>query len=341
MRANQRTRRLQTFTRRDFLKVSGAATLNLAFRLPQVEDKFPSQTSIGLGRVTRALQAYDQPSFSGKKVRVCGVDTVLNIYEEKTGDAETPHNAIWFRIDDGWVHLSFIQPVRNDLNTPILDVPDGGFLAEVTVPFTQAWRNDDSEPQASYRFYYSSTHWVDLAVTDNKDDVWYRVLDDRYQVYYFVLAQHLRRVPDGELTPLAPRVLDKRIEVDLAQQRLTAYGNGSAVFTARLSSGRAGVATPFGQFRVERKRPSRHMAASDSGGNGFDLPGVPWVSYFYWTGVALHGTYWHNDFGRPRSRGCVNLTPADAKWIYRWTLPVAPPGEVYVRDKNGTEEVVF
>jgi len=83
------------------------------------------------------------------------------------------------------------------------------------------------------------------------------------------------------------------------------------------------------------------VAASDGGGSGFDLPGVPWVSYFYWTGVAFHGTYWHNDFGRPRSRGCVNLAPADAKWIYRWTLPVVPPSEVYVRDKNGTEVVVF
>ena len=86
MLANQRTRRLRTFTRRDFLKVSGAATLSLAFRLPQAEDKFPSQTPIGLGRVTRALQAYDQPSFSSKKLRVYGVDSVLNIYEEKTRD---------------------------------------------------------------------------------------------------------------------------------------------------------------------------------------------------------------------------------------------------------------
>ena len=289
----------------------------------------------------RALQAYDQPFFSGKKIRVYGVDTILNLYEERTGDTETSHNPIWFRVDEGWVHSSFVQPVRTDLNEPILDMPDGAFLAEVTVPLTQAWRNDDGEPQASYRFYYSSTHWVDRAVTDSKDNVWYRVFDDRYQVYYFVLAKHLRRVPDEELTPLAPGVFDKRIEVDLKQQRLTAYENRSTVLTAHLSSGRPGAETPTGTFRVERKRPSRHMAASDSGGNGFDLPGVPWVSYFYWTGVAFHGTYWHNDFGRPRSRGCVNLTPADAKWVFRWTLPVVPPGEVYMRDKNGTEVVVY
>ena len=334
---------MQTLTRRDFLKLTGAAALGLAFRLPPDEDPSPPASPIGLGRATRALQCYDQPSFSAKELKVHSADTVFQIYEKQDGDTgASSHNPIWFRVDEGWVHSSFVQPVRDELNTPIFDIQKGGFLAEVTVPFTQAWHTaDGGKPKAAYRFYYSSTHWVDRAVTDKKGNVWYRVLDDRYQLYYFVLAEHLRRVPEEELAPLSPDVLDKRIEVDLAQQKLVAYENGSEVFTARLSSGRAGTATPVGDFRVERKRPSRHMAAGDGGGNGFDLPGVPWVAYIHWSGVAFHGTYWHNDFGRPRSRGCINLSPADAKWIYRWTLPIVPPGEVYVRDKYGTEAVVF
>ena len=53
----------------------------------------------------------------------------------------------------------------------------------------------------------------------------------------------------------------------------------------------------------------------------FDLPGIPWVSYFVTTGVAFHGTYWHNDYGTPRSHGCVNVSAANAQWLYRWTLP--------------------
>ena len=59
-------------------------------------------------------------------------------------------------------------------------------------------------------------------------------------------------------------------------------------------------------------------------GVGYDLPGVPWVSFFTSTGVSFHGTYWHNDYGKPRSHGCVNLRPQDAKFIYRWTSPVVP-----------------
>ncbi len=325
-------------SRRAFLKLSGAAALGLALKRPPSDGEPPTGTDpLGLGRVTTAVHRRDQPSLSGKQLGIYYADSVLNLYEAQADPADTSHNPIWFRTDDGWVHSSLVQPVRNDLNAPVLDIPAEGFLAEVTVPGTEAWLNK----KLAYRFYYSTTHWVDQVVTDKQGKVWYRVLDDRYRVFYYVLAEHLRPVPDEELTPLAPEVFDKRIEVDLALQRLTAYENGSRVFSARLSSGRASFATPTGQFRIERKRPSRHMAANDGGGNGFDLPGIPWVAYFYWTGVAFHGTYWHNDYGRPRSRGCINLTPADAKWIYRWTMPVVPAGQAYVRDAQGTPVTVF
>lgn len=302
--------------------------------LPQTATPTPDPND-RLGRVTSASDYYDKPATTSKRLGLYGGDTVLVIREEQTAETPgAPHNPIWFRTEDGWVHSSFIQPVKNDLNEPLAEIPQGGFLAEVTVPVTTAWRNDDGKPKLVYRFYYASTHWVVGSVTDKKNLTWYRVLDDRYQVYYFVLAEHLRLVAADELTPLSPNVADKRIEVSLKQQALTAYENGKAVFNARVSTGRAVAPTPAGQFRVERKRPSRHMAATD--GNGFDLPGVPWVAYISWTGVAFHGTYWHNDYGRPRSRGCINLSPADAKWIYRWTLPVVPPDEQFVRDPNGT-----
>jgi hypothetical protein len=54
----------------------------------------------------------------------------------------------------------------------------------------------------------------------------------------------------------------------------------------------------------------------------FDLPGVPWSTFFTCEGIAIHGTYWHNDFGLPRSHGCVNVPISVAKWIYFWTDPI-------------------
>ena len=68
----------------------------------------------------------------------------------------------------------------------------------------------------------------------------------------------------------------------------------------------------------------------DSVNNIYNLPGVPWCCFFTGYGNAFHGTYWHNDYGRPRSHGCVNLPTAQAKWLYRWTRPVVPPGEDYL-----------
>jgi len=76
--------------------------------------------------------------------------------------------------------------------------------------------------------------------------------------------------------------------------------------------------------------PLRHMGNGNltSDIEAYELPGVPWVCFFHITGVAIHGTYWHTDFGRPRSHGCVNVPTEDAQWIYRWSFPIAPSNEM-------------
>ena len=83
------------------------------------------------------------------------------------------------------------------------------------------------------------------------------------------------------------------------------------------------------------------MAAGDIASNGFDLPGVPWVLYITKSGISFHGTYWHNDYGRPRSHGCINLTPQAAKWLYRWTLPSVEPGKQFAYEYFGTKVLIF
>jgi lipoprotein-anchoring transpeptidase ErfK/SrfK len=71
----------------------------------------------------------------------------------------------------------------------------------------------------------------------------------------------------------------------------------------------------------------------------YDLPGVPWCSFFTSTGIAFHGAYWHNDFGQPRSHGCVNLPTSAAKFLYRWATPNVPPEANYLH-KPGTGTTV-
>ncbi|MCJ7696166.1 MAG: L,D-transpeptidase, partial [Anaerolineaceae bacterium] len=94
--------------------------------------------------------------------------------------------------------------------------------------------------------------------------------------------------------------------------------------------------------RTTRKRPCRHMFAEASDfGSGFDLPGVPWVSYITGNGVAFHGAYWHNDYGTPRSHGCINMAPDAARWIYLWTMPSVPVDKHYYEEPDGTLVRVF
>lgn len=118
---------------------------------------------------------------------------------------------------------------------------------------------------------------------------------------------------------------EKRIEIDLSAQTLVAYEGDVPVFMALVSTGAAGTPTIVGQFRIYRK-----LLKQDMSGPGYYLADVPYVQYFFGT-YAIHGTYWHNDFGRPVSHGCVNLTVEDAQWLFNWTEPALAPGECDVQ----------
>ncbi len=113
----------------------------------------------------------------------------------------------------------------------------------------------------------------------------------------------------------------KWIEVNLSTQTLTAWEGDVAVLSSIISSGVSATPTVTGRFQVYNKLTSQHMY-----GPGYSLPGVPSVMYFYGA-YAIHGAYWHNNFGNPMSHGCVNMNLGDAAVLFNW----APMGtEVYV-----------
>jgi lipoprotein-anchoring transpeptidase ErfK/SrfK len=96
--------------------------------------------------------------------------------------------------------------------------------------------------------------------------------------------------------------------------------------------------TPIGESPIWRKAISLPLSGG-SASAGWSLPAVGWVNLFVGTGVAIHSTYWHNNYGEPSSRGCVNASPEDAKWVFRWSLPQVPydPGDVTVEWPGGTK----
>jgi len=270
-------------------------------------------------------------------------DMVLPISEVTIGDEQPSYNRVWYRIDDrGYVHSGGVQPVSTRLNPPVPEMPEGGMLAEVTVPFTDAHWGPGREFAVAYRLYYETTHWVKGLVHDSKGQPWYRIVEDKWKLHYFAPASHLRQIPPEEIQPLSSHVppAAKRIEIRTVEQLVVAFEWDQPVFVAKAATGakfsNGDFSTPKGHYITAHKRPSRHMAAGNLAYNGYDLPGVPWICYITESGISLHGTYWHNDFGRPRSHGCINLAPKAAKWIYLWTLPAVLPGEQDVHETYGT-----
>ncbi len=331
-----------TINRRDFLKLLGAAAVGVGFRdfPPGGDPAGQRPPAYSLGRTIYSLRYYKQPSTSSPEVGYYVTDTVVDILEEAVGDPKPTHNPTWLLTKDGWLHSSYVQPVEDVLNEPVFEIPKNGLLAEVTVPYSQAWAITDRGWKRIYRCYFSTTYWIFNTFNGVNNTVWYQIYDERNKELYAVDAHHLRPITVAEVEPISPEVKDKHIEIDLTRQRMVAYEGNRPVFTTRIATGYFEGDTPIGEFRVERKQPSRHMA-SNLQGNEFDLPGVPWVCYISWTGVSFHGTYWHNNYGTPQSHGCINLTPQAAKWIYRWTDPVVPVEEDYVETKEGTRVIVF
>lgn len=122
---------------------------------------------------------------------------------------------------------------------------------------------------------------------------------------------------------------DRWIEVDLSEQLLRAWDGDVIFLETPISSGLPRTPTPTGEFRVWVKLRASKM----EGGQGryyYYLPNVPYIMYFEndqvpgWKGYGIHGAYWHNDFGTPRSHGCVNVHPSVAEKLYYWATPILP-----------------
>ncbi|HMJ14724.1 MAG TPA: L,D-transpeptidase, partial [Polyangiaceae bacterium] len=125
---------------------------------------------------------------------------------------------------------------------------------------------------------------------------------------------------------------EKWLDVNVTKQTLMLYDGTKPVFATLISTGEAGLedpehttATKRGIFRIHTKHVSATMS-SDEAGEEFELREVPYVQYFDQLGYALHGAYWHDRFGVPKSHGCINLSPEDARRVFYFTEPRVPVG---------------
>jgi hypothetical protein len=346
---------MQSLTRRDFLKLSGLSLAGLA--LPPLPGQLsaPLESPTLRGRVTiDFINIYKEPNLRAERIGRLKRDTLIHIFEEIFPEDAPQHNPRWYRLKRGFVYSAYVQRVEQaHLNALLPEIPTGGQLGEITVPFTQSLRRSRSGDWSKlYRLYYGAVFWITSIEEGPDGRPWYGLTDDLLRVQYCVPASHVRPIHASELAPISPDVphKDKRIQISLKDQTLTAYEGQTVVMQAKVSTGipnpnlpewEIPTHTPAGSWRISVKTPSRHMGDGQltSDINAYELPGVPWVSFFHETGVAIHGTYWHDNFGRMMSHGCVNMRNEDARWIYRWTFPSAEHTD-WIRKGSGTPVAV-
>ena len=153
------------------------------------------------------------------------------------------------------------------------------------------------------------------------DFVVHRIGADRYLKEWFVSVID-RVTPDFEVGPD-----EAWIHVDLSEQTLVLYRGTTPVFGTLVSTGAPGHETPVGHFRIERKFVGMTMddVGEEGGSDAYRIEDVPHTQYFR-DSVAIHGAFWHDRFGTPRSHGCVNASPRDAAFLFDATSPPLPQG---------------
>lgn len=357
-------RERQMINRRDFLKLAALSTGVLAFRpfrgfaLPE----FPQAEK--LGRITVGkMDVFATPDGSSQPIGALYEDNIVQWNREVVGSMPGRTNQRFVETPEGYVWGGYVQPVRNRPNLPSSDLFQTslgeGMWVEVTVPYVDLilenpparapWLQYQLSINLPPRFYHSQVVWVDQIRADENGQIWYR-LNEKYGSgdFFWGQAEAFRPLTPEEVSPISPDVdpAQKRIVVKIWEQTLSCFEGNTEVHFAHISSGALYDAwgnrvdaweTPVGDSPIWRKAISLPLSGG-SASAGWSLPAVGWVSLFVGTGIAIHSTYWHNNYGEPSSRGCVNANPEDAKWVFRWSMPQVPndPGDVTVEWPDGT-----
>ena len=338
----------QPVSRRDFLKLSGLGLGALAFdarpRLAALPE-FPNAAH--LGRILSKVDVRSAPSDGASIIKYLYEDNVVEWGRETIGPMAGRINQRWVETPEGYIYAADIQPVRNQPNTPVSALPEGkpGFWAEVTVPYVDLiqdgapispWAKDLPQYNLVPRLYYTQVAWIDQIRVDGAT-TYYRFNEDAGHGYgygdiFWADGAAFRPLTADDVSPINPDVdpAQKKVYINLTYQTLSCYEGGTEVYFCRISSGAKWDAngnivdkwsTPLGADQMTwRKAISIHMSGGSTGA-GYDTPAISWTNLFNQGGVAIHGAFWHNDFGAPRSHGCVNARPEDAKWIFRWGAP--------------------
>jgi lipoprotein-anchoring transpeptidase ErfK/SrfK len=342
--------RQDKLTRKNFIKILGVGIASFGI-IPKlhfaVDPKFPDYERLGRVCISGKVEIKSSPSANSQTVGVLYEDAVIPWFREVVAKEFDIYrfNQRWIETQDGFVYAPYIQPVKNIVNQPVSKLDQMsigvGMWAEVTIPYADvtlvnkpsspSWAKQRTEDGLPIRVYYGQVYYVDQIRTDNDGSIYYRVNPNYYGGLdmFWVPAFAMRPILPEDIAPVNPDVENKKIVIDVSRQTLSCFEGDNEVYYCLVSTGGKYDAngnqvdkwsTPLGSYVISRKFISLQMSGGQTGAP-YDLPGIGWVSVFASGGVAIHATVWHNDFGSPKSHGCVNTLPEDANWIFRWSLP--------------------
>ena len=216
------------------------------------------------------------------------------------------------------------QPAPNVPASPLTNIPQAQPVATNNVFYTV--RPGDTLAGIAARYGVSVAAIAQANNLTNWNFVWY---GQRLRIPGAAMpAPQPVVLPPAQNVVAAPAAVNaptegKWIDINVATQTITAYEGSVPLKSVIVSTGVARTPTVLGTYKIYRKHANMRMTGGTPGIDYYDLPNVPWSMFFY-AGYAIHGTYWHNNFGTPMSHGCVNLRTEDAKWFYDWA-PIGTP----------------
>jgi len=251
---------------------------------------------------TLTVRQYEQVTVAGKAYwRISQKGNEYVLASAVRADAPSQFKGTRLGDDTGWsVPFAFVSPRNHWLQAWSYHKPNAivnrQLAARTPVPILEVAEGKDGKPIA------------------------YRIGDEEW------MAPADLRIFEPAAPPPTLSANERWIDVDLDAQILVAFEGDLAVYATLISSGIKDTPTQTGVYRIwmkESEADMKNLKAEDP----YSVATVPWTQYFYSEDdLALHTAYWHDEFGRPRSHGCINLAPRDARWLYYWSDPQMPPG---------------
>jgi hypothetical protein len=351
VRLGSRRDRRSRFSRRGFLRgAAGLAAAGILVRAPVADASLlrlparrsaslqlpPNGESIVARVVPDVLELRAYPNADSVVRRRARAGDLLRVIGRAPGVDRDPHT--WWATTDGFVQpLEALEPADGPAveswTLPEAGLAAKGWWGEITAPArVRAFADTDAPIVGNF----DPGQRIKALVQEQGravegDPTWYRIDGGRFAGGR-VHSSLIRAIYQPEPNTTRPPGLSNAstwVTIDRGAGTLTYVRDGNPEFVTFAAIGRVAVETPAGLYAVRQKLLFDEMSSARNPGadRAYHLPNVPSVIYFHREGYAIHGTYWHDQFGSQESQGCVNLTVTDGAYLFELTAPKLADGQ--------------